>query len=67
MVAVWVRVVGCVATHTGPTLLWTWLSQRLKPFEERMPDATFQQRARAAYFERVNLSAQGFYATPNVR
>ena len=32
-----------------------------------MPDATFAQRVNAAYFNRVNLSAQGFYATPDVR
>lgn len=40
------------------------LNERLAPYVEKMPDATFAQRVNAAYFDRVNLSAQGFFATP---
>ena len=38
------------------------LNERLKPFREQFgPDATMKQLAHAAYFDRVNLSANGFY------
>jgi xanthine dehydrogenase/oxidase len=43
------------------------LNERLKPYREKFgPDATMKQLAHAAYFDRVNLSAQGFYATPDI-
>ena len=43
------------------------LNARLKPYRERLgPDATMKQLAHAAYFDRVNLSANGFYKTPEV-
>ncbi|KAJ1649451.1 hypothetical protein IWQ61_009472 [Dispira simplex] len=42
------------------------LNARLAPFRERMPQATMAELARAAYLERVSLSAQGFYATPDI-
>ena len=41
---------------------------RLKPFYEKMPaDSTFSSVVTAAFFERVNLSAQGFYIIDNSR
>lgn len=40
------------------------LNERLEPF--RKPGLTFAQVASAAYFERVDLSAHGFYKTPDV-
>ncbi|GAM86282.1 hypothetical protein ANO11243_042940 [Dothideomycetidae sp. 11243] len=43
------------------------LNERLAPFREKLgPEATMKQIAHAAYFERVNLSAQGFYKTPEI-
>ena len=43
------------------------LNARLAPFREKFgPEATMGQLAEAAYFERVNLSAQGFYKTPEI-
>ncbi|KAF1997919.1 xanthine dehydrogenase [Amniculicola lignicola CBS 123094] len=43
------------------------LNERLAPFREKLgPDATMKDIAHAAYFARVNLSAQGFYATPDI-
>lgn len=42
--------------------------ERLKPFRERLgPDAPFSAVTNAAYFARVNMSAQGFYIVPNER
>ncbi|CAG8771433.1 14429_t:CDS:10, partial [Gigaspora margarita] len=35
------------------------LAERLKPYREKMPDKT-------AYHDRVNLSANGFYKTPDI-
>ncbi|KAL3674239.1 hypothetical protein V7S43_000197 [Phytophthora oleae] len=41
---------------------------RLAPVRERLgPDAPFSDVTNAAYFERVNMSAQGFYIVPNER
>jgi len=37
---------------------------RLVPFKKQMPSATLAEIAKAAWLERVNLSANGFYATP---
>ncbi|BFZ59273.1 hypothetical protein YB2330_000279 [Saitoella coloradoensis] len=43
------------------------INERLKPYREKLgPDATMKQLATAAYFDRVNLSANGFYKTPTV-
>lgn len=43
------------------------LNERLQPYREKLgPEATMKQLAHAAYFDRVNLSAQGFYATPDI-
>ena len=43
------------------------LNARLKPYREKLgPDATMKQLAHAAYFDRVNLSANGFYKTPDI-
>jgi xanthine dehydrogenase/oxidase len=41
------------------------LNERLKPYREKLgPKATMEELAHAAYFDRVNLSANGFYKTP---
>lgn len=43
------------------------LNERLAPYREKLgPDATMKQLAHAAYFDRVNLSAQGYYRTPDI-
>ncbi|KAJ5899695.1 hypothetical protein N7495_004439 [Penicillium taxi] len=42
------------------------LNERLRPYREKMPGATMKELAHAAYFERVNLSAQGYYRTPDI-
>lgn len=43
------------------------LNERLAPFREKLgPSATMKQLAHAAYFDRVNLSANGFYRTPDI-
>ncbi|KAI6853413.1 hypothetical protein KC350_g56 [Hortaea werneckii] len=43
------------------------INERLAPYREKLgPDATMKQLAHAAYFDRVNLSANGFYATPDI-
>ncbi|KAI5852575.1 Molybdopterin-binding domain of aldehyde dehydrogenase-domain-containing protein [Morchella snyderi] len=43
------------------------LNERLKPYREKLgPDATMKDLAHAAYFDRVNLSANGFYKTPDI-
>lgn len=43
------------------------LNERLQPYREKLgPDATMAQLATAAYFDRVNLSANGFYKTPDI-
>ena len=43
------------------------LNERLAPYREKLgPDATMQQLAHAAYFDRVNLSANGYYRTPDI-
>jgi len=40
--------------------------ERLVPFREKNPNASFTEIAKMAHFDRVNLSAQGFYKTPDV-
>lgn len=43
------------------------LNERLKPYRERLgKEATMKELAHAAYFDRVNLSANGFYKTPDI-
>ncbi|KAF2190838.1 xanthine dehydrogenase [Zopfia rhizophila CBS 207.26] len=43
------------------------LNERLQPYREKLgPNATMKNLAHAAYFDRVNLSAQGFYRTPDI-
>jgi xanthine dehydrogenase/oxidase len=43
------------------------LNERLKPYRKKLgPDAQMKDIAHAAYFDRVNLSAQGFYSTPDI-
>lgn len=42
------------------------LNERLRPYREKMPGASMKELANAAYFDRVNLSAQGFYRTPDI-
>jgi xanthine dehydrogenase/oxidase len=42
------------------------LKKRLEPYYEKFKNEPFQKIAHAAYFDRVNLSAQGFYKTPRV-
>ncbi|RYH29616.1 hypothetical protein EON65_07930 [archaeon] len=37
---------------------------RLQPLREQMPQATWPELVSAAYFQRINLSAQGFYIVP---
>ena len=43
------------------------LNKRLQPYREKLgPDASMKELAHAAYFDRVNLSANGFYKTPDI-
>lgn len=43
------------------------INERLAPYREKSgKGATMKQLATAAYFDRVNLSANGFYKTPDV-
>ena len=43
------------------------INARLKPYREKLgPQATMKELAHAAYFDRVNLSANGFYKTPEI-
>ncbi|ORY60099.1 xanthine dehydrogenase [Pseudomassariella vexata] len=43
------------------------LNGRLAPYREKLgPKATMKDLAHAAYFDRVNLSANGFYKTPEI-
>ncbi|CAI4217180.1 unnamed protein product [Parascedosporium putredinis] len=43
------------------------LNERLAPYRKKLgPGATMKELAHAAYFDRVNLSAQGFYKTPEI-
>ncbi|KAJ5595291.1 uncharacterized protein N7459_001499 [Penicillium hispanicum] len=42
------------------------INERLRPYREKMPSATMKELAHAAYFDRVNLSAQGYYRTPDI-
>ncbi len=43
------------------------LNERLQPYREKLgPEASMHDLANAAYSDRVNLSAQGFYKTPEI-
>ncbi|KAL8705834.1 MAG: hypothetical protein Q9201_001057 [Fulgogasparrea decipioides] len=43
------------------------LNERLKPYREKLgKEATMKELAHAAYFDRINLSANGFYKTPDI-
>ncbi|KAI9804611.1 MAG: hypothetical protein M1833_006685 [Piccolia ochrophora] len=43
------------------------LNERLEPYREKLgPEAPMKELAHAAYFDRVNLSANGFYKTPDI-
>lgn len=43
------------------------INERLEPYRAKLGrDAKMGDLARAAYFDRVNLSAQGFYKTPEI-
>lgn len=43
------------------------INERLAPYREKLgPKATMKELAHAAYFDRVNLSANGFYKTPEI-
>lgn len=43
------------------------INARLAPYREKLgPSATMKELAHAAYFDRVNLSANGFYKTPEI-
>ncbi|VVC89835.1 unnamed protein product [Leptidea sinapis] len=42
------------------------LSKRLQPYKDKNPDGTWESWISAAYFDRVALSATGFYATPEL-
>jgi xanthine dehydrogenase/oxidase len=42
------------------------INKRLQPYREKMPDASMKELAHAAYFDRINLSANGYYRTPDI-
>lgn len=42
------------------------INRRLQPYKERRPDSSFKDIVNAAYLDRVDLSAHGFYAVPDV-
>lgn len=42
------------------------LNKRLAPFKEANPNGTWQEWISKAYFERVSLSATGFYRMPDI-
>ena len=43
------------------------INERLQPYREKLGmDAPLSKLAHAAYFDRVNLSANGFYKTPDI-
>ena len=43
------------------------LNERLEPYRQSLgKEATMKELAHAAYFDRVNLSANGFYKTPDI-
>lgn len=43
------------------------INERLEPYRAKLgPKASMHELANAAYFDRVNLSAQGYYRTPDI-
>jgi len=42
------------------------INARLQPVKERMPGAGWKDIVNAAYLDRIDLSAHGFYATPDI-
>lgn len=43
------------------------LNERLRPYKEKLGEGTsLKELAHAAYFDRVNLSANGYYKTPDI-
>lgn len=42
------------------------LNKRLQPLREKYPDEPWPKLAFKAYFERISLSATGFYKTPDI-
>ncbi|KAB5562555.1 hypothetical protein PHYPO_G00019190 [Pangasianodon hypophthalmus] len=42
------------------------LLQRLEPYKAKNPKGSWEDWVKAAYFDRVNLSANGFYKTPDI-
>ncbi|KAG5679788.1 hypothetical protein PVAND_009326 [Polypedilum vanderplanki] len=40
--------------------------KRLAPYKEKMPNASWDDWIKVAYFDRVSLSTTGFYATPDI-
>lgn len=42
------------------------LNERMAPIRAKHPDATFDQIVHHCYFERISLSATGFYKTPDI-
>ncbi|XP_041638282.1 xanthine dehydrogenase/oxidase-like [Cheilinus undulatus] len=42
------------------------LNKRLQPYKTKNPKGSWEDWVRAAYFDRVNLSANGFYRTPDL-
>ncbi|CAI5470258.1 unnamed protein product [Closterium sp. Yama58-4] len=42
------------------------IKRRMEPIRQQYPEETFGQIADRCYRERINLSAQGFFATPNI-
>lgn len=42
------------------------LNQRLQVYKDRSPEGSWEDWVKAAYFDRVNLSANGFYRTPDL-
>jgi xanthine dehydrogenase/oxidase len=42
------------------------IMERLKPLQDQHPDYSWEKIVKTAYFERINLSANGFYKTPDL-
>ena len=42
------------------------LNERLAPYRQSMKGATFAEIVKAAHLDRIDLSAHGFYITPDI-
>lgn len=42
------------------------ITERLQPYRDANPKGTFVDHVKAAFFDRANLSAHGFYKTPDI-